>query len=184
MEFTLNMSHIYCDHFENHYKCHSALRGAGYDQMMMDPETKKIKELFMERPIWSRHALIERSGIRAANLKKILPYIAFYWSTGPWKRMWHRLEPVFDPRIEKIIGRRLQTVDIREKSDEIKAARRTTEKLHKLATTSHPPQKMSDVKGKQLLKQQKLDDSSYTKTLNETELDDVYDEFSAIDQEK
>ena len=98
--------------------------------------------------------------------------------------MWHRLEPVFDPRIEKIIGRRLQTVDIREKSDEIKAARRTTEKLHKLATTSHPPQKMSDVKGKQLLKQQKLDDSSYTKTLNETELDDVYDEFSAIDQEK
>jgi len=81
--------------------------------MMMDPETKKIKELFMERPIWSRHALIERSGIRAANLKKILPYIAFYWSTGPWKRMWHRLEPVFDPRIEKILGRRLQTVDIR-----------------------------------------------------------------------
>ena len=69
--------------------------------MMMDPETKKIKELFMERPIWSRHALIERSGIRAANLKKILPYIAFYWSTCPWKQMWHRLEQVFDPRIEK-----------------------------------------------------------------------------------
>ena len=103
-------------YFENRYKCHSALRGAGYDQMMMDPETKKIKELFMERPIWSRHALIERSGIWAANLKKILPYIAFYWSTGPWKRMWHRLEPVFDPRIEKILGRRLQTVDIRKVS--------------------------------------------------------------------
>ena len=43
---------------------------------------------------------------------------------------------------------------------------------------------MSDPKGKQLLKQQKIDDSSYAKTLNETELDDVYDEFSAIDQEK
>ena len=43
---------------------------------------------------------------------------------------------------------------------------------------------MSDAKGKQLLKQQKIDDSSYAKTLNETELDDVYDEFSAIDQEK
>ena len=33
---------------------------------------------------------------------------------------------------------------------------------------------MSDAKGKQ----------QYAKTLNETELDDVYDEFSAIDQEK
>ena len=43
---------------------------------------------------------------------------------------------------------------------------------------------MSDPKGKQLLKQQKIDDSSYAKTLNETELDDVYDEFSAIDQDK
>jgi len=39
------------------------------------PETKQLLDLFEERPIWSKHALAERSGISKDILKDILPYI-------------------------------------------------------------------------------------------------------------
>ena len=100
----------------------------GYDRIMRQEETQKVAALFEQRPIWSRYALMRKSGISTANLKKILPYIAFYWGTGPWARMWNRWG--FDPRQEKVLARKLQTVDVRVTSMEMIAAKRkTTSKL-------------------------------------------------------
>ena len=95
------------------------------------PDTKRLLELFDERPIWSKHALAERTVISKDVLKDVLPYIAFYWKTGPWARLWNRWG--FDPSKECLHGRRLQSVDVRTTTDDmVFAQRRTMSKLPNL----------------------------------------------------
>ncbi|KAF5308795.1 hypothetical protein FQR65_LT06028 [Abscondita terminalis] len=60
---------------------------------------EKIKKLFEERPIWSKSALLHKSGLRNDHIKIILPTVAFYCPTGPWRIMWCRFgyDPMKDP---------------------------------------------------------------------------------------
>uniref|UniRef100_A0A1Y1NEZ5 Transcription factor IIIC subunit 5 HTH domain-containing protein n=1 Tax=Photinus pyralis TaxID=7054 RepID=A0A1Y1NEZ5_PHOPY len=69
-----------------------------------------IKKLFEERPIWSKSALLHKSGIRSDRLKVILPGVAYYCPTGPWRIMWCKFgyNPTLDPN-----SRIYQTFDFR-----------------------------------------------------------------------
>ncbi|KAK4879873.1 hypothetical protein RN001_008019 [Aquatica leii] len=70
----------------------------------------KIKKLFEERPIWAKSALLHKSGVRTDHIKVILPVVAYYCSTGPWRIMWCKLgyDPTKDPN-----SRIYQTFDFR-----------------------------------------------------------------------
>ncbi|KAK5646522.1 hypothetical protein RI129_004986 [Pyrocoelia pectoralis] len=69
-----------------------------------------IKKLFEKRPIWSKSALLHKSGIRSDRLKLVLPGVAYYCPTGPWRIMWCKFgyNPTLDPN-----SRIYQTFDFR-----------------------------------------------------------------------
>lgn len=72
--------------------------------------TDKIKQLFEERPIWSKAGLCHQSGIDIRYLKYILPSYAYYYHTGPWRVMWVKYG--YDPRKDPA-ARIYQTFDFR-----------------------------------------------------------------------
>ncbi|XP_069093233.1 general transcription factor 3C polypeptide 5 [Pleurodeles waltl] len=55
-----------------------------------------LKQLFEVRPIWSRNALKSNIGINPEKLKLMLPCVAYYMLTGPWRSLWVRFG--YDPR--------------------------------------------------------------------------------------
>ncbi|XP_005990686.1 general transcription factor 3C polypeptide 5 isoform X2 [Latimeria chalumnae] len=55
-----------------------------------------LKKLFERRPVWSRNALKANIEIHPEKLKMLLPSIAYYMLTGPWRSMWVRFG--YDPR--------------------------------------------------------------------------------------
>ncbi|CAL1569655.1 unnamed protein product [Knipowitschia caucasica] len=55
-----------------------------------------IKEMFERRPIWSRNAVKANLDIHPEKLKLLLPLVAYYMVTGPWRSLWVRLG--YDPR--------------------------------------------------------------------------------------
>ncbi|XP_072310498.1 general transcription factor 3C polypeptide 5 [Eucyclogobius newberryi] len=56
----------------------------------------QIREMFERRPIWSRNAVKANLDIHPDKLKLLLPLVAFYMVTGPWRSLWVRLG--YDPR--------------------------------------------------------------------------------------
>ncbi|XP_043497307.1 general transcription factor 3C polypeptide 5 [Polistes fuscatus] len=70
----------------------------------------KIREMFKERPIWSKNAILYNTNFSTEQLKILLPYVAYYFITGPWRIMWIRLG--YDPRTD-ITARKYQTLDYR-----------------------------------------------------------------------
>ncbi|XP_076653346.1 general transcription factor IIIC subunit l(2)37Cd [Halictus rubicundus] len=75
-----------------------------YDQM---------RRLFEERPIWSKNAVMYKTKFSHDRLKILLPSVAYYFMTGPWKIMWVKLG--YDPR-KDITARKYQTLDYRLKA--------------------------------------------------------------------
>jgi len=69
-----------------------------------------VKERFEERPVWSKNALSAITTIPADRLKLILPVVAFYFTTGPWRNQWVKFG--YDPRQDPSGGLR-QTLDYR-----------------------------------------------------------------------
>ncbi|XP_026466551.1 general transcription factor 3C polypeptide 5 isoform X2 [Ctenocephalides felis] len=69
-----------------------------------------LKKLFEERPIWSKNALLYNSGYSIDKLKYLLPAVAYYYVTGPWRSMWIRFG--YDPRLD-YQSRKYQTLDYR-----------------------------------------------------------------------
>ena len=69
-----------------------------------------VKEKFEERPVWSKNALSAITNIPADRLKLILPVVAFYFTTGPWRNQWVKFG--FDPRLESEAAPH-QTLDYR-----------------------------------------------------------------------
>ena len=69
-----------------------------------------VKERFLERPVWSKNALSAITSIPADRLKLILPVVAFYFTTGPWRNQWVKFG--YDPRREAGAGPH-QTLDYR-----------------------------------------------------------------------
>lgn len=55
----------------------------------LEVEIKKLlDELFTERPIWTRNALLGRLKCERSKLKHSLPCTAYYFTNGPWRTLW------------------------------------------------------------------------------------------------
>ncbi|MEE6505375.1 hypothetical protein FKM82_005508 [Ascaphus truei] len=57
---------------------------------------QEIKRLFGVRPVWSRNAIKANISIHPEKLKLLLPCVAYYMLTGPWRSLWVRFD--YDPR--------------------------------------------------------------------------------------
>lgn len=57
---------------------------------------KRVIELFDERPLWTRSALQVAIGVHPSRFKLVLPVVAYYVLSGPFRASWVRLG--FDPR--------------------------------------------------------------------------------------
>ncbi|XP_075992614.1 general transcription factor IIIC subunit l(2)37Cd [Anticarsia gemmatalis] len=73
-------------------------------------EYEAVKKLFEERPVWSLNLIKFRTKVRGASLKVIMPCVAVYHKTGPWRSMWVRFG--YDPRKDPE-ARIYQTLDFR-----------------------------------------------------------------------
>ncbi|XP_026543084.1 general transcription factor 3C polypeptide 5 [Notechis scutatus] len=56
----------------------------------------ELKKLFELRPVWSRNAVKANISVHPDKLKLLLPYLAYYMLTGPWRSLWVRFG--YDPR--------------------------------------------------------------------------------------
>lgn len=74
---------------------------------------EQMRQIFEERPIWSKNALMYKTQLSSDRLKILLPSVAYYFMTGPWKIMWVKLG--YDPR-KDISARKYQTLDYRLKA--------------------------------------------------------------------
>ncbi|XP_054016559.1 general transcription factor 3C polypeptide 5 [Hylaeus anthracinus] len=74
---------------------------------------EQMRKIFEERPIWSKNALMYETKFSNDRLKILLPSVAYYFMTGPWKIMWVKLG--YDPR-KDISARKYQTLDYRLKA--------------------------------------------------------------------
>jgi len=71
----------------------------------------QVEKMFTdERPIWSKNALIAITRIAPDRLKFMLPALAYYFTTGPWRNQWIRFG--YDPRSDPSAGK-YQTLDYR-----------------------------------------------------------------------
>ncbi|XP_044120530.1 general transcription factor 3C polypeptide 5 isoform X3 [Neovison vison] len=65
-----------------------------------NPTDRKVEEelrrLFEIRPVWSRNAVKANISIHPDKLKVLLPFMAYYMITGPWRSLWIRYG--YDPR--------------------------------------------------------------------------------------
>ncbi|XP_074066913.1 general transcription factor 3C polypeptide 5 isoform X1 [Macrotis lagotis] len=57
---------------------------------------EELRKLFEIRPIWSRNAVKANISVHPDKLKVLLPYVAYYMITGPWRSLWIRYG--YDPR--------------------------------------------------------------------------------------
>ncbi|XP_042336368.1 general transcription factor 3C polypeptide 5 [Sceloporus undulatus] len=57
---------------------------------------EELKKLFEVRPVWSRNAVKANISVHPDKLKFLLPYLAYYMLTGPWRSLWVRFG--YDPR--------------------------------------------------------------------------------------
>ncbi|CAM2103561.1 general transcription factor 3C polypeptide 5 [Lepidochelys kempii] len=57
---------------------------------------EELRKLFEIRPIWSRNAVKANISVHPDKLKLLLPYLAYYMLTGPWRSLWVRYG--YDPR--------------------------------------------------------------------------------------
>ncbi|XP_078406305.1 general transcription factor 3C polypeptide 5 [Cetorhinus maximus] len=57
---------------------------------------EELKRHFEIRPIWSRNAVKSNIDIHPDKLKLLLPFVAYYMLTGPWRSLWVRFG--YDPR--------------------------------------------------------------------------------------
>nr|KAJ3421094.1 tau 95 subunit of transcription factor TFIIIC [Polyrhizophydium stewartii] len=72
-----------------------------------------LRELFEQRPVWTRIALINNIEIADYStdmLKDALPMVAYFCATGAWRSTWVRYG--FDPRADRS-SRVFQTLDLR-----------------------------------------------------------------------
>lgn len=60
------------------------------------PIYEKLKELFEERPIWSRSGIKTALRYTSDNIKYLLPTVGYYFTSGPWRNLWIRFG--YDPR--------------------------------------------------------------------------------------
>lgn len=76
-----------------------------------------VKDYMEKQPIWLRSALGYETKIPKQKLKVILPSLAYYFTTGPWRLMWVRYG--YDPR-KDFSSRYFQTLDYRIRANALK----------------------------------------------------------------
>ncbi|XP_012262747.2 general transcription factor 3C polypeptide 5 [Athalia rosae] len=74
---------------------------------------ERVRKFFEQRPIWSKNALMYETKFTSEQLKILLPSVAYYFMTGPWRIMWVKLG--YDPRKDPT-ARIYQTLDYRLKA--------------------------------------------------------------------
>nr|CAD7464294.1 unnamed protein product [Timema tahoe] len=79
-------------------------------KFLSEKHLEKIHKLFEERPVWSKNALRYLTRFTNDQLKYLLPAVAYYFVTGPWRVMWVRFG--YDPRTQPE-ARMYQTLDYR-----------------------------------------------------------------------
>lgn len=77
---------------------------------IIDEKHKEIKELFKHRPIWSKNALQDKMSVSPSLLTLLLPSVAYYFSTGPWRSLWVRIG--YDPKLDPH-SKQYQVLDFR-----------------------------------------------------------------------
>ncbi|XP_011698841.1 PREDICTED: general transcription factor 3C polypeptide 5 isoform X2 [Wasmannia auropunctata] len=82
-------------------------------KFLQNTHLEKVRQLFEERPIWSKNAIMYKTQFTSEQLKILLPSVAYYFMTGPWRIMWVKLG--YDPR-KDINARKYQTLDYRLKA--------------------------------------------------------------------
>ena len=73
-------------------KVEEQLENFGVEQKFID----KVKELFEEQKMWLKAELVHKSNVPGKYLKLILPVVAYYFSSGPWRNQWIKYS--YDPR--------------------------------------------------------------------------------------
>lgn len=71
---------------------------------------QEVRELFERRPIWSRNAVKANVDTHPDKLKLLLPVLAYYMVTGPWRSLWVRFG--YDPR-KTLESKQYQLLDFR-----------------------------------------------------------------------
>uniref|UniRef100_A0A3Q3WKG6 Uncharacterized protein n=1 Tax=Mola mola TaxID=94237 RepID=A0A3Q3WKG6_MOLML len=71
---------------------------------------EQLRKMFESRPIWSRNAVKANINLQPDKLKLLLPVVAYYMVTGPWRSLWVRLG--YDPR-KSIDSKKYQLLDFR-----------------------------------------------------------------------
>ncbi|XP_017878673.1 general transcription factor 3C polypeptide 5 isoform X2 [Ceratina calcarata] len=82
-------------------------------KFIQNVQLEQIRQIFEERPIWSKNAIMYKTKFSSERLKFLLPAVAYYFITGPWKIMWVRLG--YDPRKDPS-AKKYQTLDYRLKA--------------------------------------------------------------------
>ncbi|XP_018025796.1 uncharacterized protein LOC108681288 [Hyalella azteca] len=67
-----------------------------FRQRSISPVFEKLKQLFEERPIWSRAGVRCALGYSSDNIKYLLPCVGYYFMAGPWRNLWVKFG--YDPR--------------------------------------------------------------------------------------
>lgn len=71
-----------------------------WKKVCTNPVDRKVEEelrkLFEVRPVWSRNAVKANISVHPDKLKLLLPCLAYYMITGPWRSLWVRFG--YDPR--------------------------------------------------------------------------------------
>ncbi|KAK6305349.1 hypothetical protein J4Q44_G00241290 [Coregonus suidteri] len=64
---------------------------------------EQLKKMFESRPIWSGYAVKANLDIHPDKLKLLLPIVAYYMVTGPWRSLWVRFgyDPCKTPEAKK-----------------------------------------------------------------------------------
>lgn len=64
---------------------------------------EQLKEMFESRPIWSGYAVKANLDLHPDKLKLLLPIVAYYMVTGPWRSLWVRFgyDPCKTPEAKK-----------------------------------------------------------------------------------
>ncbi|XP_059149081.1 general transcription factor 3C polypeptide 5-like isoform X2 [Physella acuta] len=98
---------------------------------------KSLDKIFEERPLWTKAGILSRlDPYHHRYIKFLLPVVAFYFDTGPWRNLWCKFG--YDPR-KNPESKKYQTLDFRLRSV---ASRNQVDSKRGFERYSHPQLKI------------------------------------------
>ena len=107
-------------------------------QAIEDKHVDEVRAKFQEQPVWLKAELAHKLRTINKHLKFILPLVAYYFSSGPWRNQWIRFG--YDPRKEHEAAE-FQTLDYRLRIGAgarqlVQSKRKTVMTKHKIVNSS------------------------------------------------